>query len=269
MSKRLIILTFLLVSSLIGKSQIFITTIDQISCYGSSNFFTSTSSPQAISWLWHFGDGDTSSLENPTHLYQTSNSFNGKLIASDGTSTDSVFFTVTIVPTPDVNFGHTANGLTINFYDSTTISTGTFNWLWTFGDGNTSNIQNPIHNYLSIDTCYDVSLTVPSNAGCINILTMVNYICITTDVKEVTNKNIKVYPTPLCNNQSQLHINGELIGLNNVIGYDILGKPVQLPIVSKTSTELILETNHLSKGSYILKILFEDNTQITKKIIVQ
>src|SRR5690554_2187369 len=43
-------------------------------------------------------------------------------------------------------------------------------WSWDFGDGNTSNLENPTHTY-SDEEVYDVTLTVTSNHGCTNTTT--------------------------------------------------------------------------------------------------
>src|ERR1035437_3149597 len=48
--------------------------------------FTNLSSgPLPNSWLWDFGDGDTSTLENPVHTYLTPGSYSPQLTADDGT----------------------------------------------------------------------------------------------------------------------------------------------------------------------------------------
>lgn len=55
----------------------------------------------------------------------------------------------------------TANNLTVNFVDT---SCGATNWLWDFGDGVTSTIQNPTHTY-NVSGTFNVKLTVGNNAG--------------------------------------------------------------------------------------------------------
>lgn len=58
--------------------------------------------------------------------------------------------------------------LTIQFTDISTSNIGSIqSWAWTFGDGGTSNLQNPTHTYPSTGT-YNVSLTITDNAGCTN-----------------------------------------------------------------------------------------------------
>ncbi len=52
--------------------------------------------------------------------------------------------------------------LTVQFYDSSTISPTS--WMWSFGDGDTSYAQNPSHTYTEVGV-YDVSLTIGSAYG--------------------------------------------------------------------------------------------------------
>jgi parallel beta-helix repeat protein len=42
------------------------------------------------SWFWNFGDGDTSTMQNPTHSYIDTGHYDVKLVVSDGTNTDSL-----------------------------------------------------------------------------------------------------------------------------------------------------------------------------------
>jgi len=60
---------------------------------------------------------------------------------------------------PNAGFGHSTNLLEATFSDS---SEGAISWLWNFGDGDTSSVQNPIHTYLSEGT-YDVSLYIENS----------------------------------------------------------------------------------------------------------
>jgi PKD repeat protein len=110
--------------------------------------FTNTST-NAQSWLWDFGDGDTSTLQNPTHTYGTAGWYTVTLIASNpcsphDTLTDSIL--VCMDPLAGVFTASNVNTPTVSFTDGSTHAT---NWNWDFGDGDSSTTQNPTHNYLS------------------------------------------------------------------------------------------------------------------------
>jgi C1A family cysteine protease len=67
---------------------------------------------------------------------------------------------------PSAGFGYSGQGRTIQFADSSQPSGGNtiVSWAWDFGDGATSNQQNPSHTYGSDDT-FSVSLQVVDSSG--------------------------------------------------------------------------------------------------------
>jgi serine protease len=74
-----------------------------------------------------------------------------------------------IPPTADFTFA--ANLLQVTFTDQSTDPDGVIvSWNWDFGDGGTSTVQNPIHNYTANGT-YNVTLTVTDNEGAVDSVT--------------------------------------------------------------------------------------------------
>lgn len=66
---------------------------------------------------------------------------------------------------PTASFTYTDTGLSVTFEDTSSDTDGTIaGWLWSFGDGATSTLQNPTHDY-SVAGTYTVTLTVTDNAG--------------------------------------------------------------------------------------------------------
>ncbi|WP_440950858.1 PKD domain-containing protein [Methanosphaerula subterraneus] len=120
----------------------------------------STGSPTA--WRWDFGDGSTSTEQNPLHTYTSTGAYTVSLSASSARAADTcIQYRCIIVNTvPVANF--TANvtsgrpGLAVQFTD---LSTGANGCQWQFGDGATSIEQNPTHVYTQPGT-YSVTLTV-------------------------------------------------------------------------------------------------------------
>ncbi len=104
-----------------------------------------------------------------------------KLVNKYANCADSITKIVQVVnlPTPAFAASPTAScvaPLTVNFNDLT--SPKPASWLWDFGDGSTSTLQNPSHTYTTAGL-FDVKLTVTSSAGCSNTITLPKFIQIT------------------------------------------------------------------------------------------
>jgi parallel beta-helix repeat protein len=125
---------------------------------------SSTENTTITSWFWDFGDGNTGATANPYYTYQTPGVYTVSLTVSDGNISDTktrTDYIVVLEPAPVADFkGVPVSGitpLTVQFADQ---STGDItSWLWDFGDGETSTVQNPSHVYETPDT-FSVSLMV-------------------------------------------------------------------------------------------------------------
>jgi PKD repeat protein len=62
----------------------------------SADIVTSNKSTNATSYLWKFGDGETSTEESPSHTYSTPNTYTVELTVSDGTNSDTKTKSITI-----------------------------------------------------------------------------------------------------------------------------------------------------------------------------
>ncbi|MEX2379928.1 MAG: PKD domain-containing protein, partial [Vicingaceae bacterium] len=114
---------------------------------------------------WDFDDSITSTLREPgTHTYNTWGQYWIKLVASTPFCSDSVRKLVEIdVPVPVADFRDSASGcepLEVNFENESQYGAS---YEWDFGDGNTSNVENPRHVYYEAGT-YDVRLRVQGYA---------------------------------------------------------------------------------------------------------
>ncbi len=136
------------------------------------------------SWDWDFGDGGSSSAQNPWHTYNSPGTYTVSLTVSDGNLSNTETKTDYIVisePAPIADFiadvTVVEEGGSVNFTD---LSTGNpTSWSWTFegGDPATSTAQNPTVTY-DIEGAYDVSLTVTNSVGS-DAETKVDYITVT------------------------------------------------------------------------------------------
>ncbi len=118
---------------------------------------------------WYFGDTQTSALANPQHIYQDTGVYSVALKVSNYGGSDSIFKAAYITvtqPLPGVNFvanpSITYPGDTIWFSDLSLYSPT--QWLWDFGDGQTSADQHPWHVY-SQPGGYTVTLEATNAIG--------------------------------------------------------------------------------------------------------
>jgi PhoPQ-activated pathogenicity-related protein/chitodextrinase len=126
-----------------------------------------------ISWMWDFGDGTTSTEQNPSKAYASAGVYTVSLttmtatLSSSVTKTDLIMVSDPLPPVADFTASPTMAfvGQMVQFSDlSTAGSLPISSYLWDFGDGTMSTLVNPVKTYMSEGT-YTVSLTVMSGLG--------------------------------------------------------------------------------------------------------
>ena len=164
----------------------------------------------------NYGDNVTGAINSTEstlgeHTYTSIGNYTARLIVEDGlggvNSSDIIIEVVnatnntgngnnsTIINQPPVaNFTYiNSTYYTFSFTDLSTDSDGNItSWLWNFGDGTTSNQQNPEHNFAKTTANYTVTLTVTDNNG-----SQSNY-----------SQTIKVIKLPSNNNQNSYNGGG-------------------------------------------------------------
>ena len=130
--------------------------------------FTDLTYGKVDSYLWSFGDGSTSTLQNPVHTYYVPGSYSVSLLVSNsyGSNRKSSEDFIVIGSPPMAKFlAEPITGqvpLTVQFTD---LSTGSpTSWEWLFGDGSTSSDQNPVHTFQQSGS-FNVTLKVTNNYG--------------------------------------------------------------------------------------------------------
>ncbi|MDD2636883.1 MAG: PKD domain-containing protein, partial [Bacteroidales bacterium] len=281
--------------------------------------FTDLTNNAPTSWLWTFGDGESSTEQNPEHTYAYPGTYTVTLEATNIIDTDSKVKTayITIGETPLITLGMSQEtilgndgtaavsnvsnglapytyiwsngettsaitGLTANEYCVTVTETNGCSvsscinvtqealptptadfeanitqacgatlvsftdlsanypqtWAWDFGDGSTSNIQNPTHNYTVAGT-YTVSLTVTNTGG--------------TDTKTITDYiSIGVTPMLVMSMTSETSAGND--GTATVMAYNG-AEPYQYSWTNGSTNQTITE---LAAGNYCVTVT-EDN----------
>jgi PKD repeat protein len=123
-------------------------------------------------WLWRFGDGATSTEQNPSHQYETGGTYGVTLTVTDNDGgSDIATEQVTAAPAvpsndpPQADFTVSCQQLTCSFADRSTDPDGRVaSRTWDFGDGATSTEPNPSHTYATQGR-YSVTLQATDNEG--------------------------------------------------------------------------------------------------------
>ncbi|MFY8127591.1 MAG: PKD domain-containing protein, partial [Chitinophagaceae bacterium] len=174
-------------------------------CLTGNNFvFTDNSTGIIASYAWSFGDGGSSSLQNPSYTYSSLGTFPVKLVVTTTNGCkDSITQNIQVVTKPTASFVINNNNQCVvgNSYSFTNNSTGATSFEWQFGDGGVSNTNNAFYTYNLAGT-YVVKLIATNANGC----------------KDSITNTVNVLVKPLAsfgiNNASQC-LNGNNFVLNN------------------------------------------------------
>ena len=143
--------------------------------------FYDKSTGDILNWQWDFGDGTSSNLQSPEHIYLNPGSYSIKLAIKNEFSTDFVQINNMITvkwPEPVVNF--TGNPLTgaapLNVTFKNYCKNDINSYYWDFGDNSYSNEPEPVHIY-NFPGKYNVSLKANGKGG-ENYLNLPDYIIV-------------------------------------------------------------------------------------------
>ena len=147
-------------------------------CYNSPvQFFDTTNTVKpTYKWFWNFGDGFTSTQQNPTHTYAAPGTYtvNFSNITTPGCLSDTVRKDITVTQVPSAKFGMSSpvcEGKPVVFSDtSIAFAPGVLTkWYWDFGDGFSivrNNGSDTTHTYFPWVNTDTVRLIVETNSGC-------------------------------------------------------------------------------------------------------
>ena len=214
----------------------------------------STNDPTSYGWVFEGGSPATSTEANPIITYETGGIYDVSVTMTNaaGTSTKVFedFIIVRDVPLTSFDFASPVGG-TVSFINTTPIGTAD-SFIWDFGDGNTSDEENPTHTYATSGS-FTVTLTAINECGSKEI----------TDVVEITISNIEeigvleefaIYPNPF-NESISLKVGFSESVNSNIEITDQLGrviKTIDLPNQRKIDKLIILD--NIPSGVYILKL---------------
>ncbi len=130
---------------------------------------------------YDFGDGNVSNQANPSHTFTNSGTYEIAQFVNNGCSFDTVYAQVEVFPAPMPAFTSEQTGACVGDpVQFINLTPEVNNVDWSFGDGNTSNVTNPVHTFNASGT-YPVTIEVSTDGfECPGTLT----------------QNFTVYPLP-------------------------------------------------------------------------
>lgn len=218
------------------------------------------------SWFWSFGDGSTSTQQNPIHSYSISGTYTVCLTVTNfcGTNTSCQNLIVTC-NNPTASFSYTNGVGTTNFLDLT--NNNPVRWLWDFGDGTTDTIRNPQHGYLYTGNFY-VCLTAWNSCGSSDTCMLVSVTTIGIE-DQLFSDGLTVFPNP---NNGSFTLQGDLlettdlsVKVYNTLGQEVYGRQ---EMHSYGAFSQSIQLGGVARGVYSLEVT-GNGKRLIKKIIVE
>ena len=225
---------------------------DQTVCLGNSVTFTSTPFPI---YIWSNGISSQSFSFTPTDtttMILTVTDSNGC------TDQDSVTAFTVSLPVPIANFTNSLNNLTATFTNTSTNGT---NYYWDFGDGQTDNIENPIHTYAFGNT---YTVTLIANNICGSDTTEIPITIVGID--EIDGfANISISPNPF-SNEINIDFSNSVNKPNEFLVYNLLNQEILKISINEFDNNKKIDLSNLPKGIYTIKAVFKNKVALRKLI---
>ncbi|MDB5158934.1 MAG: Gliding motility-associated C-terminal protein [Mucilaginibacter sp.] len=150
-------------------------------CQGDTSVFKDQSTVQGstiIVWSWDFGDGQTSALQNPNHVYASPGDKTVVLtVYNEAGCSKTTTKTIHIIPKINIDFNFSTPDCetrVVTFTDASTNAEGTIiSRVWDYGDGTTETKADntPFQHIYAKANLYPVKLTLITDKGCSATLT--------------------------------------------------------------------------------------------------
>jgi len=222
---------------------------DILTCPGATVNFTNTSTPAGLNSSWDFGDGNTSTITSPAHVYTATGTYNVKLRVQDAYGcADSITRNAYIRvdrPAPGFTVSDSISSCLPFEVIFTNTSTYYSSVLWNFGPGEGSTtLNNPTH-YYSIAGSYPVKLIITSPGGCRDSLTK------TITVSDTIGSRIDYIPQNGCKPLS-VSLNAFTSGQINSYFWDLGDGNTQITTIPS------INHTYTSYGNFLPKVIMED-----------
>lgn len=211
-------------------------------------------------YSWSNGNNTQTMTVTQSGTYSVAVSYPGGCIATDQIN-------ITVVTSPTANFVIASNPAPAVYNFNATSTTGSLplTYLWNFGDGSTSNLQNPTHGYQTAGN-YTVTLIVTSPM-CGSDTTQLTLTSLTGIDDMLSISDLSIFPNPANTSftvsSASLEVNQLQLEMT-----DVQGKSVYVHNFGRVNGfSHDVNVEHLAKGVYIVKLSDGTRNSISKVII--
>lgn len=210
---------------IIGAYPAFVSSTRLLCDRGNVQFTDSTkTNGQITSWRWNFGDGSTSTAQNPAHFYTTPGNYTVSLrVGTEFGCFDSITIAnyITVIQSPVTDIASSAAAVCqqddVTFRGIEVVQdTSILSWFWDFANGQTSTLQNPPAQQYVGPGIFNVRMIVTNSSGC----------------KDTVDRPVTINPIP-----------DVFAGQDSTI---CLGAAIQLNATGATTYQWLAPTNNLS-----------------------
>jgi PKD repeat protein len=215
-------------------------------CANTTNTFSVVNDPNVV-YNWSF-PATWSGSSTTNSIILTADATGGTVAVTAenvcGNSAASSIVVTAMPGSPTAAFSFSNNSGLVGF---TSTSTDAANWSWDFGDGGSSNIENPSHTYNSNGT-FNVTLIVSNGCGSDTLQQTVNVNGV--GLSDLNNEKIHIYPVPAID-YLMVEVPEEYVNQSCVV-LDNSGRVVKEFDINEKETKINLE--NFSNGLYSLQL---------------
>lgn len=242
-------------------------------------------------YYWNFGDGFTSTSQNPTHTYSSAGAYNVLLLVNNQTNPtciDTVMQSINVTGIPCVansNFSLSPATPSLVWNATPSFPYNVVAATWNWGDNSSSNTLYASHTYSASGT-YSICLSVTVSCGgssqtCVNQfifksmqsaqMIQVNVVppaLTPTAIKtsEIETINWSVFPNP-SNGKFDVKMDGNSNEIVNIKVFSLIGEMVYETETTNDNVAKSIDLEKVSNGVYFIKVN-SNNKEFTKKIII-
>jgi PKD repeat protein len=226
-------------------------------CSSSELTLTDASYGDPDEYYWDFGDGAEPEFSTEQGPHTVSYSYAGlksvELVVTKDSVSDTVYTSILVVDAPVADFEYSLQVDSIHFSNT---STNGFSYVWDFGDGESSDLENPSHVYASRGSYWaelEVSNVCSSDSKSLQIINSYEDM-------------LRIYPNP-SNDQFTVDLSQIVFSEINWFVYDTKGALVLSGLVSEFDNTINFSLGGLSSGVYVLRLDI-DGVKVKRKLLL-